>query len=70
MRSVCISSGFCPYKTDTRYCGYPGTGCAHSLVRSVRYDDPTYTIVRQVELSDECIDKIAEAVMKKLRDRV
>ncbi len=43
-------------------------GCAQGLVRSVRYDDPTYTIVRQVELSDECIDKIAEAVLGKLRN--
>lgn len=67
MRAVCISASYCPYKTDTGYCGYTGTGCAQSLVRSVRIDDPIYTIVRQVELSDECIDKIAEAVVEKLR---
>ena len=68
MRAFCISSSYCQYKTDTGYCGYTGMGCAQGLVRSVKYDDPTYTIVRQVELSDGCIDKIAEAVVEKLRN--
>lgn len=68
MRAFCISSSYCQYKTDTGYCGYTGMGCAQGLVRSVKYDDPIHTIARQVELSDGCIDKIAEAVVKKLRN--
>ncbi len=68
MRAVCVSSSYCQYKTDTGYCGYTGMGCAQGLVRSVRIDEPSYRIVRQVELSDECIDKIAEAVVEKLRN--
>ncbi len=66
MRAVCISESYCQYKTDTGYCGYTGMGCAQSLVRSVKYD-PKVSLVHQVELTDDCIDKIAEAVAKKLR---
>ena len=67
MRAACISETYCPYKTDTGYCGYTGTGCAQSLVRSVRIDEPSYMIVQRVEVSDESIEKIAEAVVEKLR---
>lgn len=68
MRAVCISGEYCPYKTDTGYCGYTGNGCAQSLVRSVRIDEPSYRIVRQFDVSDESINKIAEAVVEKLRN--
>ena len=69
MRAVCISESYCQYKTDTGYCGYTGMGCAQELVRSVRYD-PKVSIVHKVELTDECIEQIAEAVARKLRDEV
>lgn len=69
MNAVCISSSYCPYKADTGYCGYTGAGCAQGLVRSVRYEiDPSYQMVKYAELSDETIDRIAEAVIERLRD--
>ena len=68
MRAVCISESYCQYKTDTGYCGYTGMGCAQSLVRSVKYSPNSNAfLVQQVELTDDCIDKIAEVVVKKLR---
>lgn len=70
MRAVCISATNCQYKSDTGYCGYTGNGCAQGLVRSVKYDNPTCTIVRQVELSDESVEKIADALIKKLLDYI
>ena len=43
-------------------------GCAQGLVRSVRYEsDPSYTIVKYAELSDETIERIAEAVVERLK---
>lgn len=27
MRAVCISDKYCPYKTDTGYCGHSGNWC-------------------------------------------
>ena len=69
MRAICISESYCQYKTDTGYCGYTGMGCAQSLVRSVKYD-PKVSLVHQVELTDECIDKIAEAVVLRMRARM
>ena len=66
MRAVCISESYCQYKTDSGYCGYTGSDCAKSLVRSVKYD-PKVSLVHQVELTDDCINQIAEAVVKKLR---
>ena len=67
MRAYCISQYFCQYKTDTGYCNYSGGGCAQGLVRSVKLNsDAPFTVVRQVELTEECIQKIAEEVAKKL----
>lgn len=70
MRAVCISSSYCQYKTDTGYCGYTGMGCSQGLVRSAKMpeDYAAFTLVRQVELTDENINKIAEAVVEKLRN--
>lgn len=69
MRAACISTENCPYKSDTGYCGYTGNGCVNELVHSVRIDEPSYKIVRQVDVSDEAIEKIADAVVKKLEER-
>ena len=65
---VCISTASCPYKSEiTGYCGYTGNGCVlNDLVHSVRIDEPSYKIIRQIDVSDESIEKIAEAVAKKL----
>lgn len=67
MRAACISIENCPYKSDTGYCEYTGNGCAKNLVRSVGIDEHlSYKIVRQLDVSDESIEKIAEAVAKKM----
>lgn len=58
----------CYYKSEPGFCDYPGTGCAQGLVRSVRYEsDPSYMIVKYAELSDETIERIAEAGVERLK---
>lgn len=67
MREACISTANCQYRSDTGYCGYTGNGCVlNDLAHSVRIDEPSYKIIRQVDVSDEAIEKIAEAVAKKM----
>ncbi len=70
MRAFCISSSYCPYKTDTGYCGYTGMDCAQNkLAKSCTIkipDKPQYSITQLVNLTDESIEKIADAVVKKL----
>lgn len=69
MRAVCISSSYCQYKTDTGYCGYTGNGCAFDQFATIPIPKgATYTIVKQVDLTEESINKIADAVVEKLRN--
>lgn len=69
MRAYCISQHNCQYKSDTGYCGYSGNGCAQGFVRSVKFDsDVPFTIEKQIVLTDDCIQMIAEAVVKKLKE--
>lgn len=71
MRAECISTANCQYRSDTGYCGYTGNGCVlNDLVHSVRIDEPSYKIIRQLDVSDESIEKIAEAVANKLHQEV
>lgn len=69
MNAYCVSLHNCQYKSDTGYCNYSGSGCAQGLVRSVKIDlDAPFTVTEQVEITDECIQMIAEAVAKKLKE--
>lgn len=71
IRTVCMSTASCQYKSEiTGYCGYTGMGCSQGLVRSAKIpeDYAAFTLGRQVELTDENINKIAEAVVEKLRN--
>ena len=53
MMSYCGSETYCPYRTDTGYCGYTGYGCIKE-------------ILAKYSISDENIEEIADAVVKKL----
>ena len=69
MRAVCASAKYCQYKTDTGYCGYTGNGCAFDQFTTIPIPKgATYTIVKQVDLTEESINRIAEAVVEKLRN--
>lgn len=70
MRAVCVSDKYCPYKTDTGYCGYTGMGChlestGNSIATLNIPQESEYKIVRAVDISDESIEKIADAVVEK-----
>ena len=70
MMSYCASKMNCTYRTNTGYCSYTGYGCIEeSLSKAdtvkVPYN-PKYSIMRLVDLSDESIEKVADAVVKKL----
>ena len=70
MRAVCISETYCPYKSDTGYCGYTG-GCVKDREQPITVKvpkTPTYTTTMVVDISTESINKIAEAVVEKLRN--
>lgn len=71
IRHVCISSANCQYRSDTGYCGYTGNGCVmdgkHSMTIKIP-ETPTYTTTTLVDISTESINKIAEAVVEKLRN--
>lgn len=67
MRAFCVSLHDCQYKSDTGYCNYSGVGCAQGLVRSVKFTSAVpFTMEKQVALTDECIERIAEAVVRKM----
>lgn len=73
MRAVCVSDKYCPYKTDTGYCGYTGMGChlesAGSSIAALNIpQESDFTIVRTVELSDESIAKIVDAITERLSE--
>lgn len=73
MRGVCVSDKYCPYKTDTGYCGYTGMGChlestGNSIAALKIPQESEYKIVRAVDISDESIEKIADAIAQKLAD--
>ena len=72
MRRICVTEKYCQYKSDTGYCRYSGTECVKEIVRSMGIieDSPPMVIVNQVELTDERIQRIAEAVAKKLRNGI
>lgn len=67
MTAGCIRSSYCQYKTDTGYCGYTGNGCAFDQFTTIPIPKgATYTIVKQVDLTEESINKIADAVVERL----
>lgn len=70
MRVICISETYCPYKSDTGYCGYTGCECIKekpSKIYTVKVPDkPQYSITQLVGISDESIERIADAVIRKL----
>ena len=69
MSTYCISSYSCQYRSTDGNCTYTGNGCAQGLVKSVRITDPAeWTIVRKVDLSDDSINKIVDAVSKSVLD--
>lgn len=72
MWKLCASDKYCKYKSDMGYCVYTGMECAKETVRTIEIikDSPQMVMVKQVELTDECIEKIAEAVVKKLKSSV
>lgn len=67
MRVVCTTDKYCQYKTDSGYCGYTGTECAKETVHTITLKDSPIITVKQVELTDDCIQRIAEEVVKKLK---
>ena len=61
-----ICSYNCPSKTEQGYC--KTTGCIHPEYRNNITVTPSYTIVNYAELSDESIDRIVEAFVRKLKE--
>lgn len=62
-----ICSYNCPNKTEHGYC--KTTGCIYPEYRNsvtINYEPPSYKIIQYAELSDESIDRIVEAFVKKL----
>jgi len=74
MRAVCISDKYCPYKTDTGYCGHSGNWCYLELGDGYNSETvkapntPTYRITQLVDISPESINQIADAVVERLRE--
>ena len=72
MMSYCVNETdcYCPYRTDAGYCEYAGCGCFEEILaksNTVKIpDESEYIITKLVDLSDESIEKIADAVVKKL----
>ena len=69
MNGYCISDRSCPYKSGTGYCGYiTGTGCLFDDLGTVTISDvaPMQTI-RVVDISEDSINAIADAVVERLR---
>lgn len=70
MMSYCGSGTNCPYRTDTGYCRYTGYGCAQEVLTKANAtktsDKPIYFMAKMVDLSEASIEKIADAVVKKL----
>lgn len=65
---VCMSTASCQYKSEiTGYCGYTENGCVNEHVQSVWINEPSYKIAQQVDVSDESIEKIADAIVNILR---
>lgn len=72
MRGVCVTDKYCQYKTGSGYCGYTGTECVKDYdvlygLHKINLKDPPMITVKQVELTDECIQRIAEAIAKELK---
>lgn len=64
-----ICSYNCPNKTEHGYC--KTTGCIYPEYRNsvtINYEPPSYKIIQYAELSDESIDRIVEAFVKKLKE--
>jgi len=74
MRTACISDKYCPYRTDTGYCGHSGNWCYLELgdvhnSKTVKVStNPNYQISKLVDISTESINQIADAVVKRLRE--
>ena len=70
MMPYCASETDCPYRTNLGYCAHAGQGCAQeglAKINTVKVPaKPKYTITQLVDLSDESIEKVADAVVKKL----
>ena len=67
MNRYCISDKYCSYKTDTGYCGYTA-GCILENVKTITiHEQPLARISRLVDISEESIKAIADAVVEKLR---
>ena len=69
MRAVCISDEYYQYKTDSGYCGYTGCGCA--LDNTIIIKQPinhSYRVVQLVDITNESINQIADAVVERLRE--
>ena len=68
MRTACISSKYCQYKTDSG-CSYTGNGCELDDTATVKVSNtPTYRITQLVDISPESIEEIANAVVERLRE--
>ena len=73
MRTACISDKYCPYRTDSGYCGFTGCGCAldSALDTTITFKQPNdqpFRLVQVVDVSTESINQIADAVVKRLRE--
>lgn len=69
----CSNINYCPYKSDTGYCGYTGMGChlestGSSIAALNIPQESDFTIVRTVELSDESIAKIVDSITERLSE--
>ena len=67
MTGYCMRGMDCKYKSDTGYCGYTG-GCVLDNTATVDIPtEPNWSVVREVDISTDSIEAIADAVVRKLR---
>lgn len=66
MNGYCLSNQYCRYKSDTGYCGYTA-GCVLDNVATIKVPKAEkYAIIQKVELTSDCINAIADAVVERL----
>ena len=68
MNGYCISDSYCQYKSDTGYCGY-SAGCVKEVGTVKTISMSPSKIVHVVDISEDSINAIADAVVERLRGR-
>ena len=68
MNGYCISDKYCRYKSDTGYCSYTAGCIKETRTINLKYAAPIQ-VVEVVDISEESINAIANAVVSRLKDK-